>query len=134
MSRRMCFRTCVARPPSSRPRGAAMGRIGEPKREIHIPVTHPATPPPPPPAPPGGGAGARPSAHARSRPAAGAGAGGHRSLTAAMELPWDVFATPIPARKLARLGIEHGEVVLRPAFYRQLGASYGVVARAACPL
>jgi hypothetical protein len=51
-----------------------------------------------------------------------------------MELPWDVFATPIAARKLARLGIEHGEVVLRPAFYRQLGASYGVVAQATCPL
>jgi hypothetical protein len=51
-----------------------------------------------------------------------------------MGLPWDVYATPIAARKLARLGIEHGEVVLRPAFYRQLGASYGVVARAVCPL
>ena len=51
-----------------------------------------------------------------------------------MELPWDVYATPIAARKLARLGIEHGEVVLRPAFYRQLGASYGAVARATCPL
>jgi len=51
-----------------------------------------------------------------------------------MGLPWDVYATPIAARKLARLGIEHGEVVLRPAFYRQLGASYGVVSRATCPL
>ena len=45
-----------------------------------------------------------------------------------MSLPWDVFATPIAARKLARLGVEHDEVVLRPAFYRQLGASYGTVA------
>jgi hypothetical protein len=45
-----------------------------------------------------------------------------------------VYATPIAARKLARLGIEHGEVVLRPAFYRQLGPSYGVVAHATCPL
>jgi hypothetical protein len=51
-----------------------------------------------------------------------------------MTLPWDVFATPIEAFKLARLGLEHGEVVLRPAFYRQLGASYGAVAHASCPL
>lgn len=51
-----------------------------------------------------------------------------------MALPWDVFATPIEACKLARLGIERGDVVLRPAFYRQLGASYGAVARASCPL
>ncbi len=51
-----------------------------------------------------------------------------------MGLPWDVFATPIAACKLARLGVEHGEVVLRPAFYRQLGASYGTVARASCPV
>ena len=51
-----------------------------------------------------------------------------------MSLPWDVFATPIAARKLARLGIEHGHVVLRPAFYRQLGESYGVVAHASCAL
>jgi hypothetical protein len=49
-------------------------------------------------------------------------------------LPWDVFATPIEACKLARLGIEHDDVVLRPAFYRQLGASYGTIARASCPL
>jgi hypothetical protein len=51
-----------------------------------------------------------------------------------MTLPWDVFATPIEAFKLARLGIEHDNVVLRPAFYRQLGSSYGSVARACCPL
>jgi hypothetical protein len=51
-----------------------------------------------------------------------------------MGLPWDVFATPIAARKLARLGLEHDRVVLQPAFYRQLGASYGTVARATCPL
>ena len=51
-----------------------------------------------------------------------------------MGLPWDVFATPIAARKLARLGVEHDRVVLRPAFYRQLGESYGVVAQATCPL
>jgi len=51
-----------------------------------------------------------------------------------MSLPWDVYATPIAARKLARLGVERGEVVLSPAFYRQLGASYGVVARASCAL
>jgi hypothetical protein len=49
-------------------------------------------------------------------------------------LPWDVYATPIEARKLARLGIERGEVVLRPAFYRQFGASYGTRARALCPI
>jgi hypothetical protein len=51
-----------------------------------------------------------------------------------MTLPWDVFATPIEAFKLARIGIEHDDVVLRPAFYRQLGASYGAVAHASCPL
>ena len=51
-----------------------------------------------------------------------------------MSLPWDVFATPLEARKLARLGVENGDVVLRPAFYRQLGASYGAVAHATCPL
>jgi len=51
-----------------------------------------------------------------------------------MSLPWDVFATPIAARKLARLGIEHDRVVLRPAFYRQLGDSYGAVAHASCAL
>jgi hypothetical protein len=51
-----------------------------------------------------------------------------------MSLPWDVFATPIAARKLARLGVEQGRVVLRPAFYRQLGDSYGAVAEATCAL
>ena len=51
-----------------------------------------------------------------------------------MALPWDVFATPIEAFKLARLGVERDQVVLRPAFYRQLGASYGPVADASCPL
>lgn len=52
----------------------------------------------------------------------------------AMSLPWDVFATPIAARKLARLGVEQGRVVLRPAFYRQLGDAYGAVAIASCAL
>jgi hypothetical protein len=47
-------------------------------------------------------------------------------------LPWDIYATPIAARKLARLGIEQGRVVLRPAFYRQLGEAYGAVAHATC--
>ena len=51
-----------------------------------------------------------------------------------MTLPWDVFATPIGARKLARLGIEMDRVVLRPAFYRQLGEAYGAVAHATCAL
>jgi hypothetical protein len=51
-----------------------------------------------------------------------------------MSLPWDVYATPIPARKLARLGIEQDRVVLRPAFYRQLGEAYGAVAQASCAL
>jgi hypothetical protein len=51
-----------------------------------------------------------------------------------MSLPWDVFATPIAARKLARLGVEQDRVVLRPAFYRQLGESYGAVAQASCAL
>jgi hypothetical protein len=45
-----------------------------------------------------------------------------------------VFATPIAARKLARLGVEQDRVVLRPAFYRQLGESYGAVAEATCAL
>ena len=51
-----------------------------------------------------------------------------------MALPWDVFATPIEAKKLTRLGVERDAVVLRPAFFRQLGPSYGVVAEATCPL
>jgi hypothetical protein len=49
-------------------------------------------------------------------------------------LPWDVYATPIGARKLARLGVEQDRVVLRPAFYRQLGEAYGAVAEATCAL
>jgi hypothetical protein len=49
-------------------------------------------------------------------------------------LPWDVYATPIAARKLARLGVEQDRVVLRPAFYRQLGEAYGARAHASCAL
>ena len=49
-------------------------------------------------------------------------------------LPWDVFATPIAARKLARLAVEQDRVVLQPAFYRQLGAAYGALAQATCAL
>ena len=52
----------------------------------------------------------------------------------APSLPWDVFATPISARKLARLGVEQDRVVLRPAFYRQLGEPYGAVANATLEL
>ena len=51
-----------------------------------------------------------------------------------MTVPWDVFATPIHATKLARLGVENGRVVLRAAFFRQFGAAYGVDADAECPL
>lgn len=51
-----------------------------------------------------------------------------------MSLPWDVLATPIEATKLARLGVERGQVVLRAAFFRQFGASYGARAEAECPL
>jgi len=51
-----------------------------------------------------------------------------------MTLPWDVFATPISARKLARLGVEQDRVVLRPAFFRQLGEAYGALAHATCAL
>ncbi len=51
-----------------------------------------------------------------------------------MALPWDVLATPIEATKLARLGMERGHVVLRAAFFRQFGASYGARAEAECPL
>lgn len=51
-----------------------------------------------------------------------------------MALPWDVCATPIVARKQARLAMERGEVVFRPALFRQLGAPYRAVARATCPL
>jgi hypothetical protein len=50
-----------------------------------------------------------------------------------MALLWEVYATPISAHKLGRLGIEHGEVVVRPAFFRAFGDVYGVVARATCP-
>jgi hypothetical protein len=49
-------------------------------------------------------------------------------------VPWDVLATPLEATKLARLGVEHGRVVLRAAFFRQFGAAYGVDAEAECPL
>jgi hypothetical protein len=61
-------------------------------------------------------------------------------------LPWDVYATPIRARKLARLAVvqpvpPHGEhpgtperIVLQPAFFRQLGGDYSVADRAVCPL
>jgi hypothetical protein len=49
-------------------------------------------------------------------------------------LPSDIYATPIAARKLARLGYEQDRVVLRPAFYRQLGAAYGANAQATCAL
>jgi hypothetical protein len=51
-----------------------------------------------------------------------------------VSLPWDVYATPIAARKLARLGVEQDRVVLRPAFYRQLGEAYGARAHATCAL
>jgi hypothetical protein len=51
-----------------------------------------------------------------------------------MSLPWDVYATPIAARKLARLGVEQDRVVLRPAFFRQLGEAYGARAQATCAL
>jgi len=51
-----------------------------------------------------------------------------------VNVPWDVYATPIEATKLARLGVEHGRVVLRAAFFRQFGAAYGVDADAECPL
>lgn len=51
-----------------------------------------------------------------------------------MNVPWDVYATPIDAVKLARLGMEQGRVVLRAAFFRQFGAAYGVEADAECPL
>jgi hypothetical protein len=61
-------------------------------------------------------------------------------------LPWDVYATPIRARKLARLGVAHAippssghpgtseRIVLQPAFFRQLGGDYAVADRAMCPL
>jgi hypothetical protein len=63
-----------------------------------------------------------------------------------MDLPWDVYATPIRARKLARLAVQHAvppsgdslgrpeRVVLQPAFFRQLGGSYKVSDDAVCPL
>ena len=47
-----------------------------------------------------------------------------------MSLPWDVFATPIAARKLARLGVEHDEVVLDP---RSTGSSARRTARSRAP-
>jgi hypothetical protein len=51
-----------------------------------------------------------------------------------VSVPWDVLATPIEATKLARLGMERGRVVLRAAFFRQFGATYGADAAAECPL
>ena len=73
-----------------------MGAIGEPKREIHIPVTEPAVPVPQP----------VPEPEPAVTPLPGGARTGRRLTGAAMGLPWDVFATPIAARKLARLG--HG--------------------------
>ena len=67
-----------------------MGRIGEPKREIHIPV--------PPPADAGGGRPEPVVAPAEPTPSPS------RCPRTPVSLPWDVFATPIAARKLARLG------------------------------
>ena len=55
------------------------------------------------------------------------------SEDAGRPLPWDVYTTPIGARKFGRLGMEHGQVVLRPAFFRAQGGAYGVTSRAACP-
>ena len=51
-----------------------------------------------------------------------------------MSVPSDLLATPIEASKLARLGMDHGRVVLRAAFFRQFGATYGADAAAECPL
>ncbi len=63
-----------------------------------------------------------------------------------VHLPWDVYATPIRARKLARLAVAHAvpphgddpgrpeRIVLQPAFFRQLGTDYDVADRAVCPL
>ena len=101
-----------------------MGRIGEPKREIHIPVPPPATPLEAPAASPSR---PTPAPSPSPRPSRWPGGG-------AVSLPWDVFATPIAARKLARLGVEQDRVVLRPAFYRQLGEAYGALAHATCAL
>ena len=56
-----------------------------------------------------------------------------------MDLPWDVYATPIEAKKLAWLGVlgdfEGGHrVVLLPAFFRQYGAPYAANDAAVCPM
>jgi hypothetical protein len=56
-----------------------------------------------------------------------------------VDLPWDVYATPIAAKKLARLGVQSdcegaNRVVLLPALFRQLGAPYAVSDTAVCPL
>ena len=113
-----------------------MGAIGEPKREIHIPVTRPGAPEPrrapepvpesPPPEPE--------RAAIRPCPATSCRSPRGPEPSRRVALPWDVFATPIEAKKLTRLGVERDAVVLRPAFFRQLGPSYGVVAEATCPL
>jgi len=52
----------------------------------------------------------------------------------AAELPSEIYASPIEAVKLARLGVERDRVVLRPAFFRQSGGAYGARAEAWCPL
>jgi hypothetical protein len=56
-----------------------------------------------------------------------------------VDLPWDVYATPIEATKLARLGVQSNSeganrIVLLPAFFRQLGAPYAVSDTAVCPM
>ena len=47
-----------------------------------------------------------------------------------MSLPWDVYATPIAARKLARLGIEHGASCCAP---RSTASSVRPTARSPTP-
>jgi hypothetical protein len=50
------------------------------------------------------------------------------------ELPWDVYATPITARKFARLVRRGDGIAFLPAFFQANSAPYSAASRAACEL
>src|SRR3954447_2441901 len=83
----------------------------------------------------GAGCGAAPCAGARD-----AGAGRSRACLASGSpvtdeaLPWDVYATPITARKFARLVSRGDGIAFLPAFFQAGSAPYSAVSRAVCEL
>ena len=100
-----------------------MGAIGEPKREIFIPVPdEPALPEQLPlPAPEPEVPVPVPVSHA-GRPVTDEA------------LPWDVYATPITARKFARLVRRGDGIAFLPAFFQANSAPYTAASHATCEL